>query len=127
MSKILIVEDDNCLLEMLVKISIEEGFSIEIAVDGEAGLEKIGNGSFDLVLLDLVLPKLHGLDLLKKLKEENNTTPIIVLSNLFDQESMDKATALGAKDYIVKAQSTPREIVQKVKNFLSEQNKTIIL
>lgn len=118
MSKILIVEDDNFLLEMLAKASVEEGFNIEIAVDGEAGLEKIKNDSFDLVLLDLVLPKLHGLELLKKLKEENNTTPVIILSNLYDQESVDTATSLGAKDYIIKAQSTPENIIQKIKTFL---------
>jgi DNA-binding response OmpR family regulator len=118
MTKILIVEDDNFLLEMLAKASTEEGFNIEIAVDGMAGLEKIKNDSFDLVLLDLVLPKLHGLELLKKLKAENNTTPVIVLSNLYDQESVDAATTLGAKDYIIKAQTTPENIIKKIKTFL---------
>ncbi|MBT3282840.1 response regulator [bacterium] len=120
MPKILIIEDDNFLLEMLAKTSIKEGLDIEIAVNGEDGLEKIGGGKFDLILLDLVLPKMHGLEVLTKLKEENNPTPVIVLSNLFDQESIDKATALGAKDYIIKAQSIPKDIVQKVKTFLSE-------
>ena len=120
MPKILIIEDDNFLLEMLAKTSIKEGLDVEIAVNGEDGLEKIGGGKFDLILLDLVLPKMHGLEVLTKLKEENNPTPVIVLSNLFDQESIDKATALGAKDYIIKAQSIPKDIVQKVKTFLSE-------
>ena len=120
MPKILIIEDDNFLLEMLAKTTIKEGLDIEIAVNGEDGLEKIGGGKFDLILLDLVLPKMHGLEVLTKLKEENNPTPVIVLSNLFDQESIDKATALGAKDYIIKAQSIPKDIVQKVKTFLSE-------
>lgn len=123
MSKILIIEDDNFLLEMLAKTSIAEGLDIEIAVNGEEGLEKIESGKFDLILLDLVLPKMHGFEVLTKLKEDNNPTPVIVLSNLFDQESIDKATALGAKDYIIKAQSIPKDIVQKVKTFLKNSNK----
>lgn len=120
MAKILLVEDDNFLLEMLVKESKKKGFDILISTDGEDALEKIKNEKFDLVLLDLVLPKLHGLELMKKLKDENNTTPIIVLSNLYDKESVEKATSYGAKEYIVKAQSTPEKIIQKVKSFLTE-------
>ena len=125
MAKILIVEDDNFLLEMLSKASSDEGFDIEIAVNGEEGLEKIESGSFDVVLLDLILPKLHGLELLKRLRANNNQTPVIILSNLYDQESIDKAKAFNVKDYIIKAQSTPGEIIEKVKTFLSEKDKTI--
>lgn len=125
MSKILLIEDDNLLLEMLVKVGTQEGLDIKIAVDGEDGFKKIKSGDFDLVLLDLILPKLPGLDLLKKLREEGNNIPVIILSNLYDQESIDSAKSFKVKDYIVKAQSTPSEIIAKVKTFLSEQNKTI--
>jgi DNA-binding response OmpR family regulator len=118
MNKILIVEDDTFLLKMLSKESVQKGFSIEIAVNGEEAYEKIKSGNFDLVLLDLLLPKLHGLDLLRKLKGENNVTPIIVLSNLYDQESINTAMSLGVKEYIIKAQNTPENIIQKVKTFL---------
>ena len=121
MSKILIVEDDNFLLEMIVKVCQKDDFDVSISIDGEDALQKIQNETFDLVLLDLILPKLHGLELLEKLKNEGNNTPIIVLSNLYDQESVDKAKELGAKDYIVKAQSTPQEIVERVKTFLLEK------
>jgi DNA-binding response OmpR family regulator len=125
MSKILIIEDDNFLLEMLSVAGTQEGFNIEIATDGEAGLEKIRKGNFDIVLLDLILPKLHGLELLKELRAENNMTPIVVLSNLYDQESADTAKSFGVKDYIIKAQSTPQEIIQKIKILLSEKDKMI--
>lgn len=126
MSKILIVEDDKFLLEMVSKAGIKEGFDIEFAVDGEEGLLKIETEKFDLVLLDLILPKLHGLELLKKLRDENNNIPVIVLSNLYDQESIDSAKSLGVKDYIVKAHSTPSEIINKVKTFLLEKDKETI-
>ncbi|MDP6387924.1 MAG: response regulator [Candidatus Pacebacteria bacterium] len=122
MSKILIVEDDNFLLEMLIKESKKEGFDIEISTDGEDALKKIKSDSFDVVLLDLILPKLHGLDLLEKTKDITNAPPIIVVSNLYDKESIDKATSLGAKDYIIKVQSTPENIIKKVKTFLAEKD-----
>jgi len=122
MNKILIVEDDIFLLEMLAKECKQEGFDFESAVDGEDAIDKIETKNFDIILLDLVLPKMHGLELLKKMKEKNNTTPVIVISNLYDQETFDEAMSLGAKDYIIKAQSTPNNIISKVKTFLSKKD-----
>ncbi len=107
---------------MLIKESKKEGFDIEISTDGEDALKKIKSDSFDVVLLDLILPKLHGLDLLEKTKDITNAPPIIVVSNLYDKESIDKATSLGAKDYIIKVQSTPENIIKKVKTFLAEKD-----
>lgn len=123
MAKILIVEDDSFLLEMLAKESKKAGFDINISTDGEDALEKIKSGGFDLVLLDLVLPKLHGFELLEKVKDDENTPPIIVVSNLYDKKSIDKAKSLGAKDYIIKAQSTPENIIKKVETYLANLNK----
>ena len=125
MAKILIIEDDNFLLEMLTKTSTQEGLDIKIAVDGEAGLANIKAEKFDLILLDLILPKLPGLELLKQLRDEGDNTPVIVLSNLYDKESIDLAKSLKTKDYIIKAQSTPKEIIEKVKTFLTNNNKTL--
>ena len=125
MAKILIIEDDNFLLEMLTKTSTQEGLDIKIAVDGEAGLANIKAEKFDLILLDLILPKLPGLELLKQLRDEGDNTPVIVLSNLYDKESIDLAKSLKIKDYIIKAQSTPKEIIEKVKTFLTNNNKTL--
>lgn len=122
MSKILIIEDDNFLLEMVVKAGKQGGFDIEIATDGEEGFEKTKNGDYDLILLDLILPKMHGLEFLKKLKSENITTPVVVLSNLYDKETLDMANSLGIKEYIIKAQTTPSDIIEKVKIILNKKD-----
>lgn len=122
MSKILIIEDDNFLLEMVVKAGKQGGFDIDIAVDGEEGFTKAKNGDYDLILLDLILPKMHGLELLKKLRSENIMTPVVVLSNLYDKETLDTADSLGIKDYIIKAQTTPSEIIEKVKIILNKKD-----
>lgn len=122
MSKILIIEDDNFLLEMVVKAGKQGGFDIDIAVDGEEGFTKAKNGDYDLILLDLILPKMHGLELLKKLRSENIMTPVVVLSNLYDKETLDTANSLGIKDYIIKAQTTPSEIIEKVKIILNKKD-----
>lgn len=122
MFKILIIEDDNFLLEMVVKAGKQGGFDIDIAVDGEEGFTKAKNGDYDLILLDLILPKMHGLELLKKLRSENIMTPVVVLSNLYDKETLDTANSLGIKDYIIKAQTTPSEIIEKVKIILNKKD-----
>lgn len=121
MAKILIVEDDPFLLSILSEKLKDSGLEIETATDGEEGLEEIKKGGLDLVLLDMVLPKMDGLKVLEcaHLDEKLKLTPIIVLSNLYDKSNMDKARAFGARDYIVKAYNTPEEIAVKVKKFLA--------
>jgi len=123
MAKIIIMEDDLFLLSILVEKLKEAGFGIEMAIDGEDGLNKIKAGGFDLVLLDMVLPKIDGFKILEELRDDNRIkkTPVIVLSNLYDKNNIDKAILLGAKDYIVKARSTPEEIVLKIKSFLVKE------
>ena len=123
MAKIIIVEDDPFLLSILAEKFKEADFDIETAIDGEDGLNKIKSGNFDLVLLDMVLPKIDGFKILEELRDDNQAkkTSVIVLSNLYDKNSIDKAILLGAKDYIVKAYNTPEEIVFKIKSFLVKE------
>ena len=123
MAKLIIIEDDPFLLSILAEKLKEAGFGIETAIDGEDGLDKIKAGNFDLVLLDMVLPKIDGFKILEELRDDNRIkkTPVIVLSNLYDKNNIDKAILLGAKDYIVKARSTPEEIVLKIKSFLNKE------
>ena len=123
MAKLIIVEDDPFLLSILAEKLKEAGFDIETATDGEDGLKKIKSGNFDLVLLDMVLPKIDGFKILEELRDDNKLKkiPVIILSNLYDKNNIDKAILLGAKEYVVKAYNTPEEIVFKIKSFLVKE------
>lgn len=118
--KILIVEDDSFLLSVLSDKFAKDDCEVDVASDGEAGLQKAREGDYDIMLLDLVLPGMDGFSVLKEIRDNGPTKPlpVIVLSNLYDKTSIDKAILLGAKDYIVKAYSIPEDIVNKVHKFM---------
>lgn len=120
MSKILIIEDDKFLRELISRKLIDEKFEIEEAVDGEEGLKKIKAIKPGLILLDLILPGIDGFEVLSKIKEDVSLSsiPVIILSNLGQREDVEKGLKLGAVDYLVKAHFTPHEIVEKVKKAL---------
>jgi CheY-like chemotaxis protein len=120
MAKILIVEDDKFLRELIVRKLKKEGYEVFEVGDGEEGLKKIKELKPDLVLLDLILPTIDGFEVLAKKKEdpEIKKIPTIVLSNLGEKEDIEKGLKLGAIDYLVKANFTPQEIIQKIKNIL---------
>jgi len=120
MEKILIIEDDKFLRDLLVKKLTEENFSVVTAIDGEEGIKKIQEVNPSLILLDLILPGINGFEVLKKTKENPATKeiPVIVLSNLGQKEDIERAIELGSEDYLVKAHFTLDEIVGKVKKYL---------
>lgn len=113
---ILLIEDDRFLRELMVRKLKEQGFEVFEAQDGAEGLQKIKEIKPNLVLLDLILPEKDGFEVLeeKKRDEEIKNIPVIVLSNLGQKEEIDKALALGATDYMVKANFSPNEIVEKI-------------
>lgn len=118
--RILIVEDDQFLRDLFVmKLKKEKAIVIE-SDDGENALEKIKSEMPDLVLLDIVLPKMGGFDVLKKSKEDKNTNkiPIILLTNLGQDFDMEKGLKLGAAAYIIKAHFNPSEIIKKIQEIL---------
>ncbi len=122
--KILVVEDDQYIRELYIDILEEEGFIIDHAVDGEEAYQKMHEGGYDLVLLDVMLPKMDGLKILEKLKKE--TPPIlpnkavVILSNLGQESAVANATTLGARGYMIKSDYTPDQVINKIKGFLSE-------
>lgn len=120
MAKILIIEDDNFLREIIVRKLAKEGFEIVEAVDGEEGINKAKKENPDLIVLDLILPTLDGFEVLAKLKEDSETSsvPVMILSNLGQKGEIEQGLRLGAIDYLVKANFTPAEIVNKVKKNL---------
>ena len=123
MAKILIVEDDKFLRELIVKKLTGEGFETEEAIDGEDGIKKAKSVQPDLILLDLILPGMDGFGVLTEIKKDQNISsiPVIILSNLGQKEDVDKGIKLGASDYLVKAHFTPNEIVEKIKTILGEK------
>ena len=118
--KILIIEDDKFLRELIARKLLDEGFDIVEAVDGEEGIKMIKESGPDLVLLDLILPSIDGFEVLARVKEDTSIVPvpIIILSNLGQKEEVEKGLELGAVDYLIKAHFTPGEIIEKIKNIL---------
>jgi len=120
MKTILFIEDESALQKTFGEILKQEGYEMISALDGETGLRLAKSEKPDLILLDLILPKMHGFDVLKKIKEDKEIKhiPIIVLTNLEDIKDVDRAIGLGATTYLVKAQYSLEEIVEKIKNAL---------
>lgn len=125
-TKILIIEDEEILLEVLQKKLIYEGYNIDTAEDGETGLEKIKKFMPDLILLDIILPKLDGFGILEILHQDQklSSIPIIIISNSGQPVEIDRAIRLGAKDYLVKTEFDPMEVIEKVKNLLGHNKQT---
>ena len=122
MVKILFVEDEPTLQKELNEILKQEGFKILAAFDGEEGLKLAREEKPNLILLDLILPKKDGFEVLKELKadEKMKDTPVIVLTNLEGIGDVEKAIELGATTYLVKANYKLEDVVTKIKDFLKE-------
>jgi len=117
MKKILFIEDESALQKTFGDMLTQEGYEMVSALDGQTGLRLAREKKPDLILLDLILPKAHGLEVLKKLKEDPGTReiPVIVLTNLEDMQSVEEALSLGVKTYLVKASYTLEEVLEKIK------------
>ena len=122
MKKILIIEDESALQKTLGDSLSQQGYQPISALDGEIGLKLAQSKNPDLILLDLILPKMHGFDVLKKIRENPATkeTPVIVLTNLESIQELEKAMELGATTYLVKANYSLEELSAKIKQILSE-------
>lgn len=112
--KILIVEDEKPLSHALKLKLSHEGYEVSVAENGEDGLKAATDEKFDLILIDIIMPKMDGFAVLAKLKERGSSTKIVVLSNLGQQEDVAKAKDLGAEDYLVKSNTPISRIVEKV-------------
>lgn len=117
---ILYIEDDQVLLDILMRFLKHAGFEVSMARDGEEALEMLKTIAPDLILLDLLLPRMHGFEVLKRLKADPKTAsiPVVVLSNLGGEEDKNTGRALGAAEYLVKASFIPEEIVAHIDNVL---------
>ena len=118
--KILLVEDDTFLREIYSDIFFKANISIETAVDGEDAFRKISQGGWDLVLLDVILPKMTGIEIMRKLrdaKEPKKAKKIIFLTNLGDTKDINTLKELG-DGHLIKSEMTPEEFIARVKGFL---------
>jgi len=122
MKKILFIEDESALQKTFGEILSQEGYEMISALDGQTGLKMAKTKKPDLILLDLILPRVHGFEVLKQLKEDSETKeiPVIILTNLEGIGDVDKAIGLGATTYLVKAQYTLEEVLEKIKKALGK-------
>lgn len=116
--KLLVVDDDEYIRELYEEILKDAGFSVDTAVDGQNGLDKIKKNTYNLVLLDIMMPKMDGVEVLRSLHNEKNTTKVILLTNLAHDPVMKEGKSLGALAYLIKADMTPDQLVEKVKEYL---------
>ncbi len=118
--KLLIAEDEEILSKVLREKFEKEKFTVLTVTDGAAVMPAVKSGKPDLILLDIMLPKKDGLTVLGELKadEEMKLIPVIIMSNLGDDEKIKEGLSLGASDYLVKTQHPINEVVEKVKEYL---------
>jgi len=118
--QVLIVEDDEFLSSIYQKKFEMEGFKVITAGDGEKGLSEAKKKKPNLILLDILLPKLDGFAVLSKLKVDADTKniPVILLTNLGQKDDVDKGIEAGAVDYLIKAHFKPSEVVEKARKHL---------
>ncbi len=121
--KILLAEDDQFLRELYADVLKSEGYDVELAVDGEEALQKVTRGGWDLILLDIIMPKLSGLDVMKKVKETPQPLSpnkcVVFLTNLDKGEEIKQALLLG-NGYLIKSQITPGDLTKEVQLYLNQ-------
>jgi len=124
MSKVLLVEDDPFLSSLLKNRLQKEGLEVTLAKDGEEALNSLKSGKQDLILLDLILPKKSGFEVMEEMRADPQMQfqelPIIIISNLGQPEDISRGQALGAIEYFIKAKTSIDELIEKIKGFLAK-------
>ena len=116
-TKVLLVEDDKFLSKLITTKLEKEGYRVESAIDGESGIKKLADFKPDVILLDILLPGIDGFEVLKRFKSSAlgvKSVPVIMLSNLGEDEYISKGISMGAVDYLIKSNFTTDEIIQKI-------------
>jgi DNA-binding response OmpR family regulator len=120
--KILLVEDDFSIRELYQRVLADTHYNVITADDGVEGLKAVNENNPDLILLDIMMPRMNGIDVLKELKANPKTAqiPVVLLSNLGQESVTNKAKELGAKAYIIKIKITPPELIQRIDEVFAE-------
>ena len=120
--RILVIEDDSFLLKMYEAALSREGFEVLSTADGQTGLKLAKEKKPDLILLDLILPRLDGFAVLKRLKKDQATSgiPVLILSNLGQEADIERGLKLGASDYLIKTEHTVKQVGEKIRQTLKK-------
>lgn len=121
--KILIVEDDQFLREFYQELLQSEGYNVEVAADGEIGFQKALAGGYNLVLLDIMLPKKDGIQILRELKAQSPNPKngvIVILTNLGQDATIKECFNLGADGYLIKSALNPDQVLSEIKSYLQK-------
>jgi CheY-like chemotaxis protein len=127
MRKILIAEDDFFIRDIYSKVFSLSGYDVKVAVDGGDAFEKIKTEQFDMILLDIMMPRMTGIDVLKNvraLSTPSKNTPIFIITNLGQQNVIEEAFKLGMDGYILKSQVSPQQIVDEINNYFINKEST---
>lgn len=128
MKKILLIEDDFFIRDIYTKSFTNAGYSVDIAIDGHEALEKVKTSAYDIILLDIMLPKITGIDVLRSFRAPNSPVeniPIFLLTNLGQDDIIKEAFKIGADGYLLKAHLKPQEIVGEINSFFAEKDKSL--
>ena len=117
MKKILLIEDEKLLASLLKKKLTQEGYRVEVSKDGVEGLNKMKEKKPDIILLDIIMPNMGGFEVMEKMQQdpELKEIPVIVVSNSGQPVEIDRIKKLGAKDWLIKTEFDPQEVIDKVK------------
>jgi DNA-binding response OmpR family regulator len=124
MKRILIVEDDNFIRDLYNRAFSKAGYEVSVAADGQEALDVVKNTNFDMILLDIMLPKVNGIDVLRAYKDPKSgvkDTPVFLITNLGQEDIIKEAFKLGADGYLLKAQLTPKNVVDEANGFFEQK------
>ena len=115
--KILLIEDEKVITELLSDRILREGYEVIVADNGEDGLRKIKENKPDLILLDIIMPKMDGFEVMEEKNKdpELRNIPVVIVSNSGQPVELDRAKELGAKDWLIKTEFDPQEVIEKIK------------
>jgi len=122
--KILLIEDEEILIDLLQKRLSREGYEISIAKDGDEGLRIMKELNPDLILLDIIMPKMGGFEVLEEIAKspELKKIPVIIISNSGQPLELERAKKLGVKDWLIKTEFNPEEVIEKIAKQIENKN-----
>lgn len=128
-TRILLIEDEDSIRGLYEREIKRSGFYIEAYPDGTSGLEGLLKGRFDLILLDIMLPDMNGLQILKKIKTtvQISNIPVVMLTNLGQEVTIKRAFSLGASGYILKVNTQPKDLIRELSKYLQKKQLTVNL